>query len=81
MVNTFYLKKSTQALNTLNNQTVALAWPAIKQQLHNQLGSKLDDLTIDHEPLGTASLAQVHRATRKSDGLEMVFENSISRRC
>ncbi|QIO05973.1 ABC1 kinase family protein [Acinetobacter shaoyimingii] len=64
----------TQALNTLNNQTVALAWPAIKEQLVKQLGSKLDDLTIDHEPLGTASLAQVHRATRKSDGMELVLK-------
>ena len=70
----FLPEEITQALNTLNNQTVALAWPAIKQQLQAQLGAKLDDLTIDHEPLGTASLAQVHRATRKSDGLELVLK-------
>lgn len=70
----FLPEEITQALNTLNNQTVALAWPAIKQQLISQLGSKLDDLTIDHEPIGTASLAQVHRATRKSDGLEVVLK-------
>ncbi len=66
----FLPEEITQALNTLNNQTVALAWPAIKSHLQTQLGSKLDDLIIDHEPIGTASLAQVHRATRKSDGLE-----------
>ncbi|RKG30901.1 ABC1 kinase family protein [Acinetobacter tianfuensis] len=70
----FLPEEITQALNTLNNQTVALDWPAIKKQLQDQLGSKLDDLTIDHEPLGTASLAQVHRATRKSDGLELVLK-------
>ncbi len=70
----FLPEEITQALNTLNNQTVALAWPAIKEQLVSQLGSKLDDLTIDHEPIGTASLAQVHRATRKSDGLEIVLK-------
>nr|WP_278357635.1 AarF/ABC1/UbiB kinase family protein [Acinetobacter lwoffii] len=70
----FLPEEVTQALNTLNNQTVALAWPAIKTQLQQQLGSKLDDLTIDHEPLGTASLAQVHRATRKSDGMELVLK-------
>ena len=70
----FLPEEITQALNTLNNQTVALAWPAIKQQLVSQLGSKLNDLTIDHEPIGTASLAQVHRATRKSDGLELVLK-------
>jgi predicted unusual protein kinase regulating ubiquinone biosynthesis (AarF/ABC1/UbiB family) len=70
----FLPEEVTQALNTLNNQTVALAWPVIKTQLQQQLGSKLDDLTIDHEPLGTASLAQVHRATRKSDGMELVLK-------
>ena len=70
----FLPEEITQALNTLNNQTVALAWPAIKAHLKEQLGSKLDELTIDHEPIGTASLAQVHRATRKSDGLELVLK-------
>jgi predicted unusual protein kinase regulating ubiquinone biosynthesis (AarF/ABC1/UbiB family) len=70
----FLPEEITQALNTLNNQTIALAWPAIKEQLHVQLGSKLDELTIDREPLGTASLAQVHRAVRKSDGLEIVLK-------
>lgn len=70
----FLPEEITQALNTLNNQTIALAWPAIKTQLVSQLGSKLDELTIDHEPIGTASLAQVHRATRKSDGLEIVLK-------
>ncbi len=70
----FLPEEITQALNTLNNQTVALDWPAIKKQLVNQLGSKLNELNIDQEPLGTASLAQVHRATRKSDGLEMVLK-------
>lgn len=70
----FLPEEITQALNTLNNQTVALAWPAIKDQLQSRLGSRLNDLTIDHEPLGTASLAQVHRAIRKSDGLEIVLK-------
>ncbi len=70
----FLPEEITQALHTLNNNTVALSWPAIKTQLRLQLGDKLDDLTIDHEPLGTASLAQVHRAVRKSDGLEIVLK-------
>jgi predicted unusual protein kinase regulating ubiquinone biosynthesis (AarF/ABC1/UbiB family) len=70
----FLPEEITQALNTLNNQTIALEWSAIYEQLDVQLGSKLEDLIIDHEPLGTASLAQVHRATRKSDGLELVLK-------
>lgn len=64
----------TQALNNLNNQTVALEWTTIQQQLRSQLGDKLNDLDIYPEPLGTASLAQVHRAVRKSDGAELVLK-------
>lgn len=64
----------TAALHTLNNDTMALSWSAIEAQLRRELGSKLDDLTVDPEPLGTASLAQVHRATRNSDGLELVLK-------
>lgn len=70
----FLPEEITQALHTLNNNTVALSWPAIKAQLRSELGAKLDDLTVDHEPLGTASLAQVHRAVRKSDGQEIVLK-------
>ncbi|GAA5005587.1 AarF/ABC1/UbiB kinase family protein [Acinetobacter puyangensis] len=64
----------TTALNTLNDKTVALSWSAIEPHLRSQLGSKLDELNVDREPIGTASLAQVHRATRKSDGLELVLK-------
>lgn len=70
----FLPEEITQALNTLNNQTVALAWPAIYAQIQHELGSRVNELTIDPEPIGTASLAQVHRATRKSDGLELVLK-------
>lgn len=64
----------TEALHTLNNKTPALSWHAIEKQLQQQLGNKLDELTVDQQPLGTASLAQVHRAVRKSDGLEVVLK-------
>lgn len=64
----------TTALHSLNNDTTALSWNAIETQLRRQLGDRLDLLTVDQEPLGTASLAQVHRAVRKSDGLELVLK-------
>lgn len=70
----FLPNEVTQALNHLNNQTVALEWATIQQQLRAQLGDKLNDLEINPEPLGTASLAQVHRAKRKSDGAELVLK-------
>ncbi len=44
----FLPEEITQALNTLNIQTVALDWPAIKPHLQEQRGSKLNELTIDH---------------------------------
>lgn len=64
----------TTALHSLNDRTVALSWPAIAAHLREQLGDRLNDLQVDPEPLGTASLAQVHRAIRKSDGLEIVLK-------
>lgn len=70
----FLPSEVTQALNHLNNQTVALEWTTIQQQLRSQLGDKLNDLDINPEPLGTASLAQVHRAKRKSDGAQLVLK-------
>ncbi|AOA58092.1 ABC1 kinase family protein [Acinetobacter larvae] len=70
----FLPEEITQALNTLNNQTVALAWSAIEPHLRAQLGDRLNDLIVDPEPIGTASLAQVHRARRISDNLELVLK-------
>ncbi|MHA3052553.1 ABC1 kinase family protein [Acinetobacter sp. ANC 4640] len=64
----------TQALSTLNNQTMALEWSAIQPHLKNELGEKYYELEINPEPIGTASLAQVHRAKRKSDGLDIALK-------
>lgn len=65
----------TAALHTLENSTTALEWPAIERQLRKELGDmKMSELEIDPEPLGAASLGQVHRAVRKSDGRELVLK-------
>ncbi len=64
----------TEALHSLNNDTIALSWSVIEKQLKDELGNKFNDFVVDHAPLGTASLAQVHRAVRKSDGLEVVLK-------
>ena len=65
----------TRALHQLNDNTVALHWEVIEQLLKAELGDKrFDELIIDPEPLGAASLAQVHRAVRKSDGTELVLK-------
>ncbi|TNE77854.1 MAG: AarF/ABC1/UbiB kinase family protein [Gammaproteobacteria bacterium] len=65
----------TEALHTLEDQTTSLEWPAIEKVLKDELGrERLRELDIDPEPLGAASLGQVHRAVRKRDGLELVLK-------
>lgn len=64
----------TAALHTLESQTTALEWSAMAEHLRSQLGARMDELEIDPEPLGAASLGQVHRARRKSDGAELALK-------
>jgi predicted unusual protein kinase regulating ubiquinone biosynthesis (AarF/ABC1/UbiB family) len=65
----------TKALHTLEDQTTSLEWSAIERVLKDELGAdRLDQLEVDPEPIGAASLGQVHRARRKSDGLELVLK-------
>jgi len=71
----FLPEEVTTALHTLENQTTALEWSSIQKHLQLQLGEvKLAELEVDPIPLGAASLAQVHRATRKSDGRQLVLK-------
>ncbi|MBF7682410.1 AarF/ABC1/UbiB kinase family protein [Acinetobacter sp. B5B] len=70
----FLPREVTDALNTLNNQTIAVDWAAIEPHLLQQLGVKADDLEIDQHPIGTASLAQVHKAVLKSTGQQLVLK-------
>ncbi len=65
----------TEALHTLEDRTVSLDWEAIHEVLVRELGqSCLDELDIEHEPIGAASLGQVHRARRKSDGEQICLK-------
>ncbi|MDF1820945.1 MAG: AarF/ABC1/UbiB kinase family protein [Alcanivoracaceae bacterium] len=71
----FLPEEVTAALHTLENSTTALHWDTIEKHLRRQLGEiRLAELEVDHEPLGAASLGQVHRAVRKSDGRELVLK-------
>jgi len=71
----FLPEEVTAALHTLESQTTALAWPTMFRHLQMELGDmKLADLDISRTPLGAASLAQVHKAVRKSDGKPLVLK-------
>lgn len=71
----FLPEEVTQALHSLESNTTALDWPAMERHLKRELGElKLQQLTIDKEPLGAASLGQVHKAIRNSDGYELCLK-------
>ena len=65
----------TAALHTLENSTTALHWDTLGVHLERQLGPlRLAELEIDPEPLGAASLGQVHRARCRADGRQLVLK-------
>ncbi|MDF2445851.1 MAG: transporter [Moraxellaceae bacterium] len=71
----FLPEEITRALHQLNDDTTALTWSALEPTVRQQLGdTRFAELAIDPEPLGAASLAQVHRARRRSDGTELVLK-------
>ena len=67
-------REITRALQTLNDDTATLSWSKIEQNLQHILGDKLKELKVDPLPIGTASLAQVHRATVIATGEEVVLK-------
>ena len=71
----FLPEEVTAALHTLENSTTALHWDTVYKHLQRQLGERrLAELDIEEVPLGAASLGQVHKAIRKSDGRELVLK-------
>ncbi len=56
-------------LKALQNQSPPLEWKEIEKALRRQLtAEQLSSLVIEQEPIASASLGQVHRALRKTDG-------------
>jgi predicted unusual protein kinase regulating ubiquinone biosynthesis (AarF/ABC1/UbiB family) len=65
----FLPPEANQVLKSLQSQSPPLDWPAIEKQLKRQLTEEqLTQVEIEKESLASASLGQVHRARRKSDG-------------
>lgn len=65
----FLPREVTDALHTLEDDTAALEWATIYQELQDELGpDRLKELEIEQEPIGCASLGQVHKAIIKATG-------------
>lgn len=62
------------ALHTLDDNTAPIAWHVIYEALQSQLGERVADFEIDRTPIGTASLAQVHKAIHKYSGRTVVLK-------
>jgi len=61
----FLPEEVTEALHTLEDKTTSLEWPVIERTLKEELGSKrFAELDVEPDPIGAASLGQVHRAVR-----------------
>lgn len=65
----------TEALHTLEDKTHSLDWSVIRGVLYQELGpQKMAQLEIEEEPIGSASLGQVHRAVIKTSGEQICLK-------
>ncbi len=64
----------TEALHRFEDQTTSLDWSVIEPVLRKELGARFAELDINPEPMAAASLGQVHRAIRISDGTEICLK-------
>ncbi|MBO8227508.1 AarF/ABC1/UbiB kinase family protein [Prochlorococcus marinus XMU1414] len=63
-----------QELSKLQDQVPNFSFAQVEETIRNELGSKFNEIDqIIYDPVGSASLAQVHRATLK-DGKKVVFK-------
>ncbi|MDT0619431.1 AarF/ABC1/UbiB kinase family protein [Salinisphaera sp. P385] len=71
----FMPPEAIDVLQSLQDDSPPVAWSDLEPVLVQRLGEKrLAELDIDSEPLAAASLGQVHRATRRSDGRELCIK-------
>ena len=62
-------KEVNDLLKTLQQNSPALAWPGIEAVLIKELGAeRLAELEIEPDPVGAASIGQVHRARVRATG-------------
>ncbi|MEI7974004.1 MAG: AarF/ABC1/UbiB kinase family protein, partial [Bdellovibrio sp.] len=61
----FLPPEANELLKTLQSQSPPVAWGEIHRILSNAWGEKLEEFEIDPQPVGSASLGQVHKAFHK----------------
>lgn len=71
----FLPEEAVEVLASLQDDTPPVDWKVVGPALERSLGRKrLAELDVDPDPIAAASLGQAHRATRRSDGLELVVK-------
>ncbi|MFC4253318.1 ABC1 kinase family protein [Sinimarinibacterium flocculans] len=68
----FLPEEAVTVLSSLQDDTPPVDWKVVRPVLERALGRRrLQELEVDETPLAAASLGQVHRARRRTDGLEL----------
>jgi predicted unusual protein kinase regulating ubiquinone biosynthesis (AarF/ABC1/UbiB family) len=71
----FLPPEANAVLKSLQSQSPPMDWSTIEKSLKKNLGEEvLAELEIDHEPLASASLGQVHKAKQRLDGRELAIK-------
>lgn len=70
----FLPPEAIDVLSTLQDSSQPVAWPVVEAQLRDVLGEKVNELDIDPDPIGAASLGQAHLATVRATGEKVVVK-------
>ena len=71
----FFPAEAVRTLKTLQSDSPAMEWPLMRKQLEIYLDpQKLDELEINPESIGNASMGQVHLATVKTTGRTLALK-------
>jgi ubiquinone biosynthesis protein len=70
-----------KALKALQDRAEPISYESVRKVIEEELGRPLEDVfdSFDHQPLATASIAQVHRATFKRDGVTVPVVVKVQR--